>query len=51
MSVKQCPFCKGTGQHLCPDVAEPILIKCSHKDCTVNKEVDISEMDQDEEEQ
>lgn len=31
-----CDFCQGTGQHLSPDVAEPILIKCSKKGCTAN---------------
>lgn len=30
---RPCEFCKGTGYHLCPDVAEPILIECSNKKC------------------
>jgi len=28
-----CEYCKGTGQHLSPDVSEPILMKCSNKKC------------------
>lgn len=37
-----CPFCKNTGKHLCPDVAEPVEIDCSHKQCPVmlQKEID-----------
>ena len=30
-----CPFCKNTGAHLCPDVAEPILTACTHKECPI----------------
>ncbi len=29
----ECPYCKNTGQHMCPDVAEPILVNCSFKYC------------------
>lgn len=32
-----CSFCKNTGQHLCPDVAEPILIDCTNKKCPVRE--------------
>jgi hypothetical protein len=28
-----CDFCHGTGTHLCPDVAEPITIRCTKKGC------------------
>lgn len=31
---RPCEFCKGTGKHLCPDVAEPILINCMKKGCS-----------------
>lgn len=31
--VQQCDFCYGTGEHLCPDVPQPILIKCTKKGC------------------
>jgi hypothetical protein len=29
----QCSFCKNTGKHLSPDVAEPIVVTCSKKGC------------------
>ena len=32
---KICSFCYNMGNHLCPDVAEPILIKCTNKKCRV----------------
>ncbi len=32
-----CPFCKNTGVHLCPDIAEPILVRCSHKKCPITE--------------
>lgn len=28
-----CDFCNDTGEHLCPDVAEPIPIPCTKKGC------------------
>lgn len=28
-----CDYCDNTGQHLCPDVAEPILVPCAKKGC------------------
>lgn len=30
---RPCEYCKGTGYHLCPDVAEPIVIECTNKKC------------------
>lgn len=30
-----CPLCQNTGVHLCPDVVQPILISCSHKQCPI----------------
>jgi len=30
---QQCDFCKNTGKHLCPEIAEPILINCTKKGC------------------
>lgn len=32
-STPVCPYCRNTGYHLCPDVVEPVLIKCSNKKC------------------
>lgn len=28
-----CDFCKGTGKHLSPEVAEPILVTCEKRGC------------------
>lgn len=33
----KCSYCNGTGKHLCPDVAEPILIDCTKKGCEYAK--------------
>lgn len=30
-----CPYCNGNGTHMCPDVAEPIVVPCSFKGCSV----------------
>lgn len=35
MSEPKCPFCNNTGFHLCPDVAEPVLVRCSRKGCPI----------------
>lgn len=35
--IQLCEFCKNTGVHICPDVAELILIKCSNKFCPIIK--------------
>lgn len=32
-----CDFCQDTGYHLSPEVAEPIVIKCTNKNCKVDK--------------
>lgn len=30
---QDCDFCHGTGEHLSPDVVQPIVIPCSKKGC------------------
>lgn len=30
-SNTHCEWCNNTGFHLCPDVSQPITIKCSHR--------------------
>jgi hypothetical protein len=32
-SYPNCPSCEGTGYILCPDIPEPIIIKCDKKEC------------------
>ena len=32
-----CDHCKNTGVHLCPDVAQPILVSCDSKACPITK--------------
>lgn len=39
----KCSFCKDTGYHLCPDVAEPVLIKCTKKGCRSREILDLNE--------
>lgn len=33
LSYLECPFCNGSGEHICHDVDEPTSIDCMHKSC------------------
>lgn len=40
LGKRDCMHCADMGVHLCPDVAEPILIPCCKKGCKSRKAVD-----------
>lgn len=33
-ATQVCDFCQGTGQHLSPESAKPIMVLCEKKGCT-----------------
>ena len=32
-----CKFCQNTGVHFAPYVVQPVLIRCTHKECPITK--------------
>jgi hypothetical protein len=37
----QCNFCKNTGEHFSPDVAEPIVVSCCKKSCVYGELIEL----------
>ena len=40
----ECPDCKNTGRHLCPDVGKPIVINCCRKGCIYGENTRLKEL-------